>query len=177
MYKSNFFQSMLKYVFREFSREYAGFFIQEKEKLRKILETAKIEHVGSTSIKGLGGKGIVDILVGVSRFPEAKKRLEQEKYKFSENGSTQQRLFFSREYSYKSQKRKVHLHLTKVNGRDWEEIIGFRNYLLKHPKLAEQYASIKKEGVKKAWGDGEKYRKHKEKFIRNVISKVVRSFG
>ena len=41
-------------------------------------------------------------------------------------------------------------------------MVGFRDYLLKHPKVIGRYVRIKKEAVKKARGEGDVYRKHKE---------------
>ena len=61
--------------------EYQNFFVLEKKKIAKTLGlTAKIEHIGSTAIPGLGGKGILDIAVGVlkSKIVESKKKLEKE---------------------------------------------------------------------------------------------------
>ena len=167
---------MKKYVFRKYNPEYRAFFTAEKKKIVKALgSSAKIEHVGSTAIPNLGGKGILDIIVGVSKskFAEAKKKLEKAGYEFREKASYPERLFFRIDYPYKNIKRRIHIHLTKFNGQDWKEIIGFRNYLLKYPDAVEQYVKIKKEGVKKALGDGEKYRKHKEKFIENILKKVL----
>ena len=41
-------------------------FIDECSKeLKKIFPRVKIEHVGSTSIPGLGGKGIIDIAIKI----------------------------------------------------------------------------------------------------------------
>ena len=168
---------MQKYVFRKYNPKYRAFFTSEKKKIVKSLgSTAKIEHVGSTAIPDLGGKGILDIMVGVSKskFAEAKKKLEEAGYEFREKASYPERLFFRRDYPYKNRKRRIHIHLTKFNGQDWKEIISFRDYLLKHPDAVEQYVKIKKEGVKKALGDGEKYRKHKEKFIENILRKTLK---
>ncbi len=168
---------MQKYVFRKYNPEYWAFFTSEKKKIAKALSsTAKIEHVGSTAIPDLGGKGILDIVVGVSKskFAEAKKKLEKAGYEFREKASYPERLFFRIDYPYKNRKRRVHIHLTKFKGQDWKEMIGFRNYLLKHHDAVEQYVKIKKEGVKKALGNGEKYRKHKEKFIQNILRKALR---
>ena len=168
---------MQKYVFRKYDPEYRVFFTSEKKKIAITLgSTAKIEHVGSTAILDLGGKGILDIAVGVSKskIAEAKKKLEKADYEFREKASYPERLFFRRDYPYKNRKRRIHIHLTKFNGQDWKEMIGFRNYLLKHPDAVEQYIKIKKEGVKKALGDGEKYRKHKEKFIENILRKTLK---
>ncbi|NQU78093.1 GrpB family protein [Candidatus Falkowbacteria bacterium] len=168
---------MQKYIFRKHNPEYRVFFTSEKKKIAKALGlSAKIEHIGSTAIPNLGGKGILDIVVGVleSKIPEAKKKLEKANYEFRDKASCPKKLFFRIDYSYKNRKRRVHIHLTKFNGQDWKEMIGFRDYLLKHPDTIEQYIKIKKEGVKKALGDGEKYRKYKEKFIENILRKALK---
>lgn len=168
---------MQKYVFRRYTLEYRALFTSEKKKIAKALgSTTKIEHVGSTAVPNLGGKGILDIVVGVSKskVAEAKKKLEKAGYEFREKASYPERLFFRRDYSYKNGKRRIHIHLTKFDGKDWKEMIGFRDYLLKHPEAVERYVKIKKTGVKKALGDGEKYRKHKEKFIENILRKALK---
>ena len=160
---------MQKYVFRKYISEYKTFFISEKKKLAKILgSSAKIEHVGSTAIPNLGGKGILDILIGVSnsKIVDVKKKLEDANYEFRENAGTPERLFLRRDYPHKNRKRRIHIHLTRFNSQDWKEIISFRDYLLKNPEAVKQYAKIKKEAVKKALGDGEKYKEYKNKFIR-----------
>jgi len=167
---------MQKYIFRKYNPEYLLFFASEKKKMTKIFgSTAKIEHVGSTAVPYLGGKGILDILIGISKskFTESKKKLEKAGYEFRKKASHPERLFFRIDYPYKNIKRRIHIHLTELNGQNWKEIICFRDYLLKHPKAIEQYVKIKKEGVKKAFGDGEKYRKHKKKFIENILKKIL----
>src|SRR3989344_5634917 len=78
---------MKKYVFRKYTQKYLEFFSLEKKRIVNALGfTVKIEHVGSTVIAGLGGKGIVDIVVGVSKakLQEAKKKLEKAGYEFRE---------------------------------------------------------------------------------------------
>ena len=59
--------NMDKYVFRDHSPKYKSFFEFERKKIAKILLKAKVEHVGSTAISGLGGKGIIDIMIGVPK--------------------------------------------------------------------------------------------------------------
>ena len=166
---------MQKYIFRKYNPEYQAFFAKEKRKLKELLGSpAKIEHIGSTAVMGLGGKPLVDILVGVPNILKAKKQLIKSGYNFGEKFSTQERLVFSCDYPYKSRKRRVHLHVTKFNSRDWKEIISFRDYLIKHPEVAKKYTEIKKEAVKKACGDGEIYRNCKKKFIQNILRKAMK---
>lgn len=163
---------MDKYHFRKYNPEYIKFFANEAEKIRKALgPKAKIEHVGSTAIPNLGGKGIVDILIGVDKghIVMDKVKLAKAGYEFRDVASTQGRSFFRIDYPYKSNIRRIHIHLTKYKSRDWNEIIFFRNYMLENPLAVEQYSKIKKEGVKIAMGDGESYRDYKKKFIKDIL--------
>lgn len=163
---------MKKYIFRKYNPIYAKFFELEKKRLQKLLgSSAKIEHVGSTAILSLGGKGIVDILIGVrkNRIQEMRIKLEKADYEFREKAGSPERLFLEKDYPYKSGKRRVHIHLVTINGKDWKEILFFRNYLKVHPESIKKYIKIKKESVKKARGSGEVYRKHKEKFIKDIL--------
>jgi GrpB-like predicted nucleotidyltransferase (UPF0157 family) len=167
---------MQKYVFRIYDAKYLAFFRSEKKKITKALGSpTKIEHIGSTAIPWLGGKGIIDIIIGTSKskINEVKRKLEEAGYEFREQAGTPERLFFRRDYTYKNTTRRVHIHLTKFNGNEWNAVIGFRDYLLHHPNIVEKYSSIKKEWIKKALGDWEKYRKYKEKFIENILRKIV----
>jgi len=168
---------MKKYVFRKYNPIYAKFFELEKKRLRKLLhKSAKIEHVGSTAIRNLGGKGIVDILIGVRKNGIRKTRINLEKagYEFPEKAGSPERLFFEKDYPHKNGERRIHIHLVAINGKDWKDILFFRDYLKTHPESAREYIRIKKESVKKALGSGEIYRKHKEKFIKNILKKAAR---
>jgi len=157
---------MKKYVYRKYSSNYPSLFNKEKQRLRKLLPAnAKIEHVGSTAIPGLGGKGILDVAIGTKNIQDCKSKLIKAGYKFKEIGGTKDRLFFKKDYGFPFFKRRVHLQLTKMNSKIWEQHIIFRNLLRKNPKLAKRYADIKEEGVKRAKGDGKIYRSHKEAFI------------
>ncbi|MEK6969104.1 MAG: GrpB family protein [Nanoarchaeota archaeon] len=166
---------MKKYVFRKYGPKYQSFFTSEKKKLVKVLGSlAKIEHVGSTAIPKLGGKGIIDIVVGVSKskMPKSKQKLEKAGYEFRKTASTSERLFFRKDYLYQRKKRRVHLHLLKFSSQEWNNFIYFRDYLLNHPEAVKQYIKIKKDAVKKSLGDGKIYKKYKSKFIKNIISQA-----
>lgn len=49
-----------KYKFRKYDPKYPLLYKRERMKLRRILgKSPKIEHVGSTAVPGLGGKGLL----------------------------------------------------------------------------------------------------------------------
>jgi GrpB-like predicted nucleotidyltransferase (UPF0157 family) len=163
-----------KYRFRRYDPIYKTFFRIEKKRLALAFSAeVKIEHVGSTAVSGLGGKGILDILIGTgdSGIDAAKEGLQSLGYEFRQEASTEKRLFFRRDYKYKHGTRRVHVHLTKLNGRDWKEMVSFRNYLLENKGAIAEYSRIKRHAVKVAKGDGKIYRKQKEEFIRKIIDR------
>ncbi len=59
---------MEKYLYLNCNSEYIIFYNLEKDKIKKIIKGLRgIEHIDSTSVKGLGGKGIIDIAIGVEK--------------------------------------------------------------------------------------------------------------
>jgi GrpB-like predicted nucleotidyltransferase (UPF0157 family) len=165
---------MKKYVFREYDEKYPEYFKQEKEKLKKILGNVLIEHFGSTSVPGLGGKGIVDILVAVEKDNEiikkAMRKLENAGYNYRPMGGSEDRWFFKKEHNGQW----VHIHLTYDNSKSWKGNLRFRNYLRKHFAIKEEYAKIKKEGSIICEDDGEKYQAYKKSFIEKIEKKALK---
>jgi GrpB-like predicted nucleotidyltransferase (UPF0157 family) len=56
-----------KYIYRRAERDYTALFLREKKKLKKFGKKIAIEHIGSTAVQGLGGKGIIDIMIGANK--------------------------------------------------------------------------------------------------------------
>jgi len=165
---------MKKYVFKSYDRNFPKLYNKEKRKLKRILpKNSKIEHIGSTAIPRLGGKGIIDIIIGVNKkdIDKVKNKLIKEKFKFKEKAGGKNRLFFEKSYKYKGKERRVHLQLTYFNSYIWKSAINFRECLGANKKAREEYTKIKKRAVKIAKQKGEIYRKYKKKFIKNILNK------
>lgn len=164
-----------KYKFRAYSKEFPKLYKKERAKLLKITPNARIEHVGSTSIEGLGGKGIIDISIGVPK-REIKKdmtKLEKIGFEYRPHKPDNTRKFFQKIINYDSKERRVHLHLSAYNSKFEKSFFLFRDYLKTHKKERKQYTKVKREAVKHAKGWGEKYRQYKEGFIANIVKKAL----
>ncbi|MBS4168988.1 GrpB family protein [Parachlamydia sp. AcF125] len=72
-----------KYVYKPNSDLFPGIFLKEKLRILNVLnnECLDIEHIGSTAIPGLGGKGIIDI-----GLPVAKNDIESASHKIESLG-------------------------------------------------------------------------------------------
>jgi GrpB-like predicted nucleotidyltransferase (UPF0157 family) len=165
---------MKKYVFKEYSDSYPVLFEQEKRRLCALLnERVVIEHVGSTAVPFLGGKGILDIAigVGVEQFMDTIVPLETLGYTFRPHNSTQERLFFKRHEEVQT----YHIHVMKLGSPTWKELLSFRDYLRQHPEAIQEYAEIKKRAAEMVDDDGVEYRKLKEPFLKAALAKIQNS--
>ena len=160
---------MNKYKFRKYSKNYLKLFEKEKAKLEKIVPNAKIEHVGSTAVEGLGGKGIIDILVSVPKkdLEHVKKTLIKLNYYTLSRNLHKDRISFYKD-SKILKKRRVHIHLIFKNSKIEKQAIKFRNLLRKNKKLRDKYSLLKQEAIK--LGKKRKdYRDFKYKFIEETV--------
>lgn len=166
---------MEKYVHKPYLKKFARFFERKKERLQKSFkENLDIEHVGSTAVPGLGGKGIIDIVIGAEKekFELVSTELQKLGYEFRSTASTDNRLFYRADLPDPVEGiRRYHVHLVIKNGQDWHEIINFRNHLIDNPDAASEYNEIKKLAVEGLSGDGERYKKIKEPFIKEILRK------
>ncbi len=166
---------MFKYVFRDYDPIYPKLFRKEKNRLKKFLgKDVLIEHVGSTSIPGMGGKGIIDIAIATtdkSDLQDVSSKLIEAGYYYNSDGGTAERWFHGRKVS---DNERYHIHLTFKGSKDWKEITSFRDYLKTHPKDFKKYAEIKKQAVEVANQDREIYMQTKEPFIKDIIIKALK---
>lgn len=157
---------MGKYTFKPYSDSFPLLFSKEKERIAPHLpSSACIEHVGSTAVPSLGGKGIIDIAIAVDKamMEEAKSRLQELGYEFRPSFSTADRFYFIIYLPDPEEgSRRYHVHLTYPQSKDWKDLTGFRDFLLSNPDALQEYAELKKKAAIEASQNGEKYRKAKE---------------
>jgi GrpB-like predicted nucleotidyltransferase (UPF0157 family)/adenylate kinase family enzyme len=165
----------MKYVFKPYSKTFPTLFQKEKQRLN-VLNKFTIEHVGSTAVPGLGGKGIIDIGIGASRnkFEEIKSDLLNLGYSFRPDFSTEDRLYFAAFLpDQEIETRRYHIHVMDKGNSEWSRMLYFRDYLRAHPEALQEYTSIKKSAAQEANEEGEVYRKLKEPFIQKILDHKI----
>ena len=171
---------MKKYVFKPYNPIFPELFQQEKERIASLVKSAlAIEHVGSTAIPDLGGKGIIDIAIAVHQedMGSVTKELQNLGYEFRPAFSTPDRAYFVIDLPDPAEGiRRYHVHLTYPESDDWKGLIEFRDYLRNHPKEAQEYAELKRKAVLEADQDGKKYRKLKEPMFQKIVQKSKKHY-
>jgi len=161
-------------VIEKYTPNWALQFKEEYRLIKNIIldKALAIEHIGSTSVEGLGAKPILDIMVGVHDLKEVDKYiepLEQIGYEHVFHKEFPNRRFF-RKGLWRAGTH--HLHIYKHESEDWSNNILFRNYLRTHPDTLQQYYQLKKTLAEKHHSDRVTYTNAKAPFITNVIQKA-----
>ena len=158
-----------------YDEHWAQDFLQIREELQAALgELAqKIEHVGSTSVRGLSAKPIIDIDVVIkdySSFDAVISALEGIGYHYEGDLGIAGREAFKYEGKYHLQKH--HLYVCPQDSDELKRHIAFRDYLRSHPEAVREYSLIKEEGAKLYPFDIEKYIEYKSPVIEKIYREL-----
>ena len=141
---------MSKYVFKPYNPLFPELFRQEKERIAShIKEPLRIEHVGSTAVPGLGGKGIIDIAIAASEQQKeaVKLQLQELGYEFRPQYSTPERLYFVAVLPDPEEgTRRYHIHVMGNKAREWRDFIAFRDALRADPQAMTRIRSLETTG-------------------------------
>lgn len=169
-------------ILKEHNPEYSSWYLEEKESLVNIIgknNIARINHIGSTSVKGLIAKPTVDILLEVNNDCE----VEALKEKLSNNGwilmsysnDPELRMVFNKGYTkYGFAEKVFHLHLRYFN--DWNELY-FRDYLRLNKEVADEYGKLKLSLKDKYEHNRDGYTEAKTEFIMKYTKGAREKFG
>jgi GrpB-like predicted nucleotidyltransferase (UPF0157 family) len=147
---------------------------EEIEQLRNIFDgnLVAFEHIGSSAVKRLYSKPIVDILVGLKEFEITDLQiceLENFGYEYFGQLHVDQKRFFAR----KRKKRNFNLQIVPYNADVWNEHIAFRDYLRTHPEKVKIYSEIKKEAISLEKNNLLSYHEHKEALVKRLLLEAL----
>ena len=172
---------------------YSDAWIPAFEKERQLLAThlqglhPQIEHIGSTAVKGLGAKPVIDIMVGLP----AGEALALSVAPLTELGycyyrcyesAMPERRFFARLKNLPGQafeketqlpERDLfppthHIHMVIHGSSFWKRHLAFRDYLRTHPMARDAYHRMKVKLANGTWESSNDYAEAKTGFIRSI---------
>jgi len=156
-------------------------FLEEKEHLLACLPCeliGRIEHFGSTAVPGLAAKPIIDMLVEVTSLDEVRRRivpiLESQGYDYfwrptwGDDTPPFYAWFIKRNLQGK---RTHHIHMVESHFEHWDRLL-FRDYLIRHPKVAAEYQRLKIRLASEYPNDRVAYTNGKTDFIKRVMNEA-----
>lgn len=146
-------------------------YLEEELLLKSILgdRIIEIHHVGSTAIKGLRAKPIIDILLVISSLDMVSELEELLKdYGYTNRGphGVGDRYFFAKG---PDEARTHYVHVVEPKSDTYYNQLLFRDYLNEHQEYVKKYCDLKQELAIKYADDRKKYTAGKSEFITDVI--------
>ena len=141
-----------------------------------------VEHVGSTSVKGLSAKPILDIDVVIEDYcvlPAVIEGLKKIGYYHQENWSFEGREAFGRKDPLVPWDEKNtnwiehHLYVCNKDSKELARHLAFRNYLRNNTEAVAEYEQLKKYLAKNAI-DRATYTEGKTKFVSEILERVMK---
>jgi GrpB-like predicted nucleotidyltransferase (UPF0157 family) len=131
-----------------------------------------IQHVGSTAIRHIKAKPIIDIAVGIKDFDmltEILPHLETHGIFKSLQHEDDIMLVIN---DIKNNTRTHNIHVVIHNGNKWHSYIGFRDYLNAHPEKARAYEDVKIRLAKLYPDDLRGYSHGKDEVIKKYLNEA-----
>lgn len=162
----------MKLKINPYNKKFKERFQKEKKRISELIKNCEIHHIGSTTIPGLGGKGIIDIMIGIRNWKEVKEIIKKLKaLDFTHiHPKEKGRIFLSKNKTLSLSN--VHIHIVKTGSKAYKDTLVFRDYLRKNKKEAENYSDLKIKWLKESKGDRKKYKELKGKYISEILEKI-----
>ncbi len=152
-------------------------YLEELELLKNAIPQAvRISHIGSTAVRSIWAKPIIDILVEVPRecdISDYKDSILKCGYICMSQGEG--RISFNKGYTEKGFAERVfHLHLRYAGDHDE---LYFRDYLVEHDHVAEEYEKMKLKLWKEYEHNRDGYTNAKAEFVKKYTEKAKQLYG
>ncbi|MFC9414826.1 GrpB family protein [Bacillus mobilis] len=157
-------------VIKPYQNDWQEEYVIEKEKYISLFggDCIAIEHIGSTSVEGLGAKPIIDMMIGVTDLQITEKWIEallQIGYEYVPKETPNWRFFRKGKWRAGTH----HLHVYIYNSEEWKNNILFRDFLIEHKWAQIEYRELKEKLAATYPFDRASYTNAKAPFIQNII--------
>ena len=161
---------------QDYREDYPLIYEEEKEELLRIYgnRIELIDHVGSTSIKGIKSQPIIDINIQTDDLDDFKKYtesvIEGQTYTVKKEPTLGGDYLIRKEENGKV---KAFIHVYKVGDMNGITSILFRDYLNNHEDERKRYEKLKMELYDKYKDNRKAYTSGKDEYIKRVIALAI----
>jgi GrpB-like predicted nucleotidyltransferase (UPF0157 family) len=133
----------------------------------------RIDHIGSTSVRGLAAKPVIDIQISVADFEPLdayRAPLERLGYIYRPDNAERTKRYFREPPGG----RHIHIHVRRAGSFGEQLALLFRDYIRDHSDVAAQYADLKR-ALAQQYSEPEQrhaYTKAKGPFIWQVVAQA-----
>lgn len=159
----------------DYTPEWNDEFLRIKHEIKKYtnIEEQQIEHIGSTAIRGMLAKPILDILIGINNIQNIEGKMIDGlktagflRLKVERPEEIIFAKFIDNTYKVKTH----YIHLVDFESKLWNNLIFFRDYLNSNESAKMKYLGIKLDYLKKSSTGIKEYTAYKEEFVNSIYA-------
>ncbi|MEJ0053473.1 MAG: GrpB family protein [bacterium] len=135
-------------------------------------DATDIQHIGSTSIPGMDGKPVIDILILVDDVGSAdihRAEMATAGYDYAGAFVMPGAILFRK---MKDDTLLSNVHVFQRSHHHVEEMLELRDYLRAHPKEVTDYSELKRNLYKRYANDYDRYREEKDDYMERLKSRI-----
>lgn len=169
-------------ILKEHNTDYKNWYEEKKTEIIKAIGKSnikRINHIGSTAVEGLIAKPTVDILLEINDNSDIQNVIslltEDGWVLMADEWVSMRRLSFNKGYTPRGFAEKVfHLHVRLLG--DCNELY-FRDYLIEHKNIAEEYGKLKLGLKEKYEHNRDGYTEAKSDFIKKYTEMAKKGYS
>jgi GrpB-like predicted nucleotidyltransferase (UPF0157 family) len=147
-------------------------FAELKRLIQEASGAATVEHVGSTSIPGVGGRNAIDIAIPIVQAERERVRAAMLMLGFTDSPFPHYLPLLVGRFGWQGTKYPVLLYLVPAESPVYEDWLRFRAHMRSNPADARAYDAVKRQAIGSGSVDGERYQAAKTPFVESVAAKL-----
>lgn len=135
------------------------------------INESRIEHIGSTAIKGISAKPVIDIVIGMDHI----ENIDQTIFRgLKDIGFLRLRVQRPNEivlakFTDETYEEKTHfIHMVNYDEKLWKDLLFFRDYLNNNEAMRLKYSDLKEAFLQNKQGGIQAYTDYKERFVKEI---------
>jgi GrpB-like predicted nucleotidyltransferase (UPF0157 family) len=145
------------------------------EKVKRLIQSTAgllpVEHIGSSSIPGIGGRNVLDIAIPAAEPKQPEIRQALYELGFEDSPFPHYLPLLVGEVTYESKSYPILLYIVTPESSVFGEWLKFRGYMRGHPEEARAYDTTKREAIAMGRVKGDDYQQAKNPFLAAITAK------
>jgi GrpB-like predicted nucleotidyltransferase (UPF0157 family) len=158
--------------FHPYDADLPDVFDQIRRAISDKVSGLRIEHIGSSSIRGLGGRNVIDVAISVSGTQKVAVEGALMNLGFLHNPFSHYLEFFAATARLGDKEFSILVYPIESSSEIFKSWISFRDYMKTHPEDAQEYGRIKQMAAAAEKSNGDEYQQAKTPFLISMKEKI-----
>ncbi len=159
-------------TYQDYDEQYPQVFAEVVKAIETVLPSSHIEHVGSTSIPGLGGRNVLDIVVVAEPARHAEMESKLVRIGFVKSPFSHFLPMLTKSIRSHDQDYPILLYLLPEEHEIYQGWIAFRKYMQQHLEEIQRYAEVKKRAIAEGKTDPASYQQAKTAYLESLVKHI-----